>query len=401
VPRCFAVKQNKVKAETFMLKRYLLTPGPTAVPPEVLLCLSRPLIHHRTPEFEQLFAAVQAGLRWLFQTEQEVLILVSSGTGAMEAAVSNTCSGGDTVIVINGGKFGERWLKICQTFDVKVIELKVDWGQAVQVTTVAQTLKEHPEARAVLLQASETSTTVLHPVEAIAAMTRTTDTLLIVDGITAVGAIDTPMDRWGIDVLVTGSQKALMLPPGLAFIALSAKAWKRVESATLPRFYFDLRRERKEQQKHTTAYTPAISLIYGLHEVLRMLQEEGLEHVFARHAQLAAATRVGAQALGLSLLAPTAPSPAATGVWLPPTVEGTRFLTYMRDRMGVDIAGGQDHLKGKIIRISHIGYAGPFDVIIALSAVEMALRRCGCEFELGRGVRAAEEALLDGWPVVG
>jgi aspartate aminotransferase-like enzyme len=209
------------------------------------------------------------------------------------------------------------------------------------------------------------------------------------------------MDRWGIDILITGSQKALMLPPGLAFIALSAKAWKRVESATLPRFYFDLRRERKEQQKHTTAYTPAISLIYGLHEVLRMLQEEGLEHIFARHARLAAATRVGAQALGLSLLAPTAPSPAATGAWLPPNVEGTRFLTYMRDHMGVDIAGGQDHLKGKVIRISHIGYAGPFDVITALSAVEMALRRFGCELELGRGVRAAEEALLDGWPVVG
>jgi aspartate aminotransferase-like enzyme len=363
--------------------------------------MSQPLIHHRTPEFEHLFATVQTGLHWLFQTEQEVLILASSGTGAMEAAVSNTCSGSDTIIVINGGKFGERWRKICQAFGVKVIELKVEWGQAVQATAVAQALKEHPEARAVLLQASETSTTVLHPVEAIAAVTRTTDTLFIVDGITAVGATDTPMDRWGIDILITGSQKALMLPPGLAFIALSAKAWKRVESATLPRFYFDLRRERKEQQKHTTAYTPAISLIYGLHEVLRMLQEEGLEHIFARHARLAAATRVGAQALGLSLLAPTAPSPAATGAWLPPNVEGTRFLTYMRDHMGVDIAGGQDHLKGKVIRISHIGYAGPFDVITALSAVEMALRRFGCELELGRGVRAAEETLLNGWPVVG
>jgi aspartate aminotransferase-like enzyme len=192
-----------------------------------------------------------------------------------------------------------------------------------------------------------------------------------------------------------------MLPPGLAFIALNEKAWKRVEATTQPRYYFDLRRERKEQQKHTTAYTPAISLINGLHEVLRMLQEEGLEHIFARHARLAAATRAAVQALGLSLLAPASPSPAATGVWLPQGVDGSKLLKYMRDRMGVDIAGGQDHLKGKIVRISHIGYAGPFDVITAISTLEMALRRFGQELTLGRGVQKAEEVLLEGWPVVG
>jgi len=384
-----------------MLKRYLLTPGPTPVPPEVLLHMSQPLIHHRTPEFSQLFAEVQEGLRWLFQTEQEVLILAASGTGAMEAAVANTCAAGDTAIVVNGGKFGERWLKICQAFGVKAVEIKVEWGRAVTVETVAQALRDHPEARAVLLQASETSTTVLHPVREIAALTRGTDVLLIADGITAVGATDLPMDRWGVDVLVTGSQKALMLPPGLAFLALSPKAWSRVEAATLPRFYFDLRREGKEQQKHTTAYTPAISLVYGLHEVLRLLRAEGLEHVFARHARLAAATRAAAQALGMRLLAPEHPSPAATGVWLPPQVDGSQLLTYMRDRMGVDIAGGQDHLKGKVARISHIGYVGPFDVITAISTLEMALCRYGCELQLGSGVRAAEEVLLDGWPMPG
>jgi aspartate aminotransferase-like enzyme len=384
-----------------MLKRYLLTPGPTTVPPEILLRMSQPLIHHRTPEFEHLFAEVQEGLRWLLQTEQEVLILAASGTGAMEAAVSNTCSAGDTVIVVNGGKFGERWLKICQAFGVKTVELKVAWGQAVQVAAVAQALQDHPKARAVLLQFSETSTTVLHPVEEIAVLTRNTDTLLIVDGITAVGATDTPMDRWGLDIVVTGSQKALMLPPGLAFLALSAKAWRQVEQATLPRFYFDLRREHKEQQKHTTAYTPAISLIYGLQEVLRVLRAEGLEHVFARHARLATATRTAVQALGLRLLAPDAPSPAATGVWLPTNINGSQLLTYMRDRMGVDIAGGQDHLRGKIARIAHIGYAGPFDVITAISALEMALTRFGGTLELGRGVRAAEEVLLGGWPTLG
>jgi aspartate aminotransferase-like enzyme len=384
-----------------MLKRYLLTPGPTQVPPEVLLRMSQPLIHHRTPEFSRIFAEVQDGLRWLFQTDQEVLILAASGTGAMEAAVVNTCSAGDTVLVVNGGKFGERWVKICQSFGVQVVEIKVEWGRAVTVEAVAQALRAHPQARAVLLQGSETSTTVLHPVREIAELTANTDILLIVDGITAVGATEIPMDRWGIDILVTGSQKALMLPPGLAFLALSPKAWSRVDTATLPRFYFDLKRERREQQKHTTAYTPAISLINGLHEVLRLLQAEGLEHVFSRHAHLADATRAAAQALGLRLLAPEHPSPAATGVWLPAQIEGERFLKYMRDRMGVDIAGGQDHLKGKIVRISHIGYAGPFDVVTAISALEMALRRWGCELTFGSGVRAAEDVLLTGWPLPG
>ena len=384
-----------------MLKRYLLTPGPTAVPPEVLLRMSQPLIHHRTPEFEALFAQVQEKLQWLFQTKRTVLILAASGTGAMEAAVSNTCSPGDTVIVVNGGKFGERWLKISQAFGAKVVELKVEWGAAVTVDAVAQALEAHPDARAVLVQASETSTTVLHPVEQISALTRNTNTLLVVDGITSVGATDTPMDRWGIDVLVTGSQKALMLPPGLAFLALSDKAWKRVEATRQPRYYFDLRREHKEQQKHTTAYTPAISLINGLHEVLRLMQEEGLEHIFARHSLLAAASRAAAQAMGLRLLAPASPSPAATGIWLPDGVDGSRLLKYMRDRMGVDIAGGQDHLKGKVVRVSHIGYAGPFDVITGISTLEMALRRFGQEIELGSGVRRAEEILLEGWPPVG
>jgi aspartate aminotransferase-like enzyme len=384
-----------------MLKRYLLTPGPTAVPPEVMLRMSQPLIHHRTPEFEKLFAEVQEGLRWLFQTTQDVLMLAASGTGAMEAAISNLCSTDDTVIVVNGGKFGERWLRISQAFNLKPIEIKVEWGQAVRPSAVAETLQAHPQAKAVLIQASETSTTVLHPIKEIAALTHNTETLIIVDGITAVGATATPMDQWGLDVVVTGSQKALMLPPGLAFIALGEKAWKRAESSSLPRYYFDLKRERREQQKHTTAYTPAISLINGLAEVLRLMREEGLEHIFARHALLAKATRAAVQALSLKLLAPTSPSPAATGVFLPEGVNGSQFLKYMRDRMGVDIAGGQDHLKGKIVRISHIGYAGPFDVITALSAIEMALRRFGHNLDLGRGVRTAEEVLMEGWPAIG
>ena len=381
-----------------MLKQYLLTPGPTQVPPQVLLRMSQPIIHHRTPEFSQIFSEAQDGLKWLFQTEQDVLILAASGTGAMEAAVFNTCSAGDTVLVINGGKFGERWLKICRAAGVQAIELAVEWGQAVQVSAVEAALKQHPGIRAVLIQASETSTTVLHPIQAVAALTEQMQTLLIVDGITAVGAAPTPMDDWGIDILITGSQKALMLPPGLAFLALSPKAWTQAAHAKLPRFYFDLQRERTEQAKHTTAYTPAVSLIFGLHEVLRMMQEEGLANIHARHARLMQATRAAALALGLRLLAPDDPSPAATGAYLPDHVEGSQLLKAMRDRMGVDIAGGQDQLKGKIVRISHIGYAGPFDVITAISALEMALHQFGCAVGLGKGVRAAQEILISGWP---
>ncbi len=383
-----------------MLKRYLLTPGPTQVPPDVLLRMSQPLIHHRTPEFSRLFAEVQHGLQWLFQTTQDVLILAASGSGAMEAAVTNTCSPGDRVIVVNGGKFGERWLKICAAFGVHTEEIRVEWGQAVTAAAVAQALRRRPTAKAVLMQASETSTTVLHPVHDIAALTRDSETLLIVDGITAVGATDMPLDRSGIDVLITGSQKALMLPPGLAFIALSPKAWQATERAQLARFYFDLPKERAAQASHTTAYTPAISLIHGLQEALQQLQAEGLQQVWARHTLLMTATHAAVRALGLRRLAATHPSPAATGVWLPSSVDGVRLLTYMRDGMGVDIAGGQDHLTGKIARISHLGYAGPFDIITAISSLEMALSRFGVGLTLGSGVRAAEAVLLPGWPAV-
>ena len=379
-----------------MRKRYLLTPGPTQVPPEVALRMAQPLIHHRTPEFSELFREVQEGLGWLFQTAQPVLTLAASGSGAMEATVANLCSPGDRVVVVNGGKFGERWLNICAATGLDVHEIEVEWGEAVSVDAVADALRR--DTKAVLMQASETSTTVLHPVREIAALTRASDTLLVVDGITAVGATDVRMDAWGIDVLITGSQKALMLPPGLAFIALSEKAWRATQAARLPRFYFDLQKERKAQAKHTTAYTPAISLIAGLHEVLTLLRREGLEGVFARHASLMTATRAAVEALGLRLLAADHPSPAATGMWLPDAVDGVRLLTYMRDRMGVDIAGGQDHLTGRIVRIAHIGYAGPFDVITAVSCLEMALHRFDVPVSLGSGVRAAEAVLLPGWP---
>lgn len=382
-----------------MIKKYLLAPGPTPVPESVLLAMAQPIFHHRTPQFEALFAETSQALQKLFKTTQDVLMLASSGSGAMEAAVTNTTSPGDRVLVVNGGKFGERWGKIAAAYGLVVTELKVEWGSAVDPATIQRALKEHPETKLVLMQGSETSTTALHPVAAVAKITRELDTLLVVDGITAVGVLDLPMDALGIDILLTGSQKALMLPPGLAFIALSERAWKAVAAAKTPRFYFDLKRERDNQQKHTTAWTPAISLIFGLHESLRLMLAEGLDNVFARHDRLARATRAGAQALGLKLVAPNAPSPATTGIFLPDGVPG-KLVGYLRDKVGITFAGGQDQLKGKICRIAHLGYIGSFDIVTALAALEMGIAAFGKSVEFGKGVGAAQRVLMDGMPAV-
>src|SRR5262245_47516014 len=316
----------------------------------------------------------------------------------MEGSVTNLCSPGDEVIVVNGGKFGERWTKICQTYGVKVHEIRVEWGRAVVPQMVATALKEFPKARAVYMQASETSTCALHPVEKIAELTRHTDTLLVVDGITAVGVLPMPMDQLGIDVLITGSQKALMLPPGLAFVGLSPRAWAATEQSRLPRFYFDFRRERKGIAERSTAWTPAISLINGLRVALGMMRTEGWANIHARHERLARATRAAATALGLRLLAPEAPSPAATAVMLPETVDGSALFRYLRDRMRVTFAGGQDRLKGKVIRLAHLGYVDAFDVVTGVAALELALHHFGARVELGRGVGAAEAVLAEGLP---
>ena len=381
-----------------MIKQLLLAPGPTPVPSRVRLAMAQPMFHHRTPQFSTLFGEIRDGLRQLFQTEEDVLLLASSGTGAMEAAIANCFAPGDEVVVVNGGKFGERWLKLSNAFGLKPIEIRIEWGRAVRADQIAAALDEHPRARGVLTQASETSTTAVHPIDQLAAVTREREALLVVDGITAVGVYEIPMDRWGIDVLITGSQKALMLPPGLALIALSKRAWSRVEKISQPRFYFDLLRERTNQAKNTTAYTPAISLVIGLREALAMMHEEGLTNVFARHAGLARATRAAAEALGLRLLAPDNPSPAVTGVYTPDDIDGGKLFAYLRDKMRVVFAGGQDHLKGKVIRIAHLGYMDAFDIITAIAAFEMAMRHFGHAVELGRGVGAAEAELLAGLP---
>lgn len=377
-----------------MKKNHLLAPGPTPVPPETLLEMARPIIHHREPEFKPIFEACRRDLRYLFQTEHDVVILAASGTGAMEASVTNFLRRGDKALTVNGGKFGERWGKILRAYGCEAVELTVPWGQAVDPAAVRSALDNDPAIRAVYVQASETSTAVRHPVRELASITRDRpDVLLVVDGITAVGVFELPMDAWGVDVVVTGSQKALMLPPGLAFIAWSAKAEKFLETSDLPRFYFDLRGERKKQRENQTAWTPAVSLIVGLKEVLGRIREETLEGVHTRTARLARATRDAAAALGLELFAPTSPSEACTAIKVPEGVDGLALKKALRERFGVTVAGGQDQAKGKIVRIAHLGYYDAFDAVTAVAALEMALAGQGHPVEFGVGVGAALKVL--------
>ncbi len=378
-----------------MLKRYLLAPGPTQVPPEVLLAMARPMVHHRAPEFAAMFAELRADLKWLFQTRHDVLTLVASGTGAMEGAVSNFLSPGDKALYVNGGKFGERWGKLCKTFGVNGIEIKVEWGEAVDPQAVADVLKKDPAIKAVYVQASETSTGVAHDTRAIAEIVRSREeTILVVDAITALGVFDLRPDEWGIDVLVAGSQKAMMLPPGLAFASVSDKAWRLADKAKNAAFYFNFKKEREAQQKNQTAYTAGVSLMIGLKEVLKMLKAEGLGNVFARHTKMAHAMREGMKAAGLSIFPKQSPSDALTVVSAPAGVDGQAVYKNLREQYGITAAGGQDHLKGKIFRISHMGYMDTFDVIQALAATEMVLKGLGHPVKLGSGVGKAEELLL-------
>ncbi len=319
----------------------------------------------------------------------------------MESAVINTLNQGDKVLVINGGKFGERWIKICQAYGINAESVTIEWGRSVNPADVKAFLDKNPDTKAVFVQGSETSSTVYHPVKELAAITKDMpETLLIVDGITSAGVHDTRFDEWGIDILITGSQKAFMLPPGLAFITLSQKAWNMVEKSTLPKFYFNLKTELKNQLKNTTAWTAGVSLIIGLKTVLSMMEKEGIDNVFKRHSINAEATRAAVKALGLKLLAQDIPSNAATGCFLPENIDGKAFVKYLRDKCGVSIAGGQDHLAGKILRISHLGYHDAFDTITAVSAIEMGLKKFGADIEFGKGVAAAQSVLMGEMPSI-
>ena len=377
------------------MKEYLLTAGPTPVPERVLLAMARPMLYHRAPAFTECLREVQDSLRWLMQTKQLPLVLGGSGTAGMDAAVCNFLKTGDKAVVVRGGKFGERWGKICQAYGVECVFIDVEWGKGVDPKAVAEALEKNPGVRAVYATASETSTATKHDVEAIAKVVGAReDVILCVDAITAVGVFEVPVDQWGIDVTVVGSQKALMLPPGLAMVVVSDKGWKANERASLPRFYLDLLRERKSQDKGETAFTPPVSLVVGLRESLRMLKEETLPGVWNRHERLAKATRAASGGLGLELFS-SSPTNAVTAYRVPNGIDGTAVIKQMRTRYGITIAGGQDHLKGKIVRIAHIGYVSEFDVITAISGLEMTLSDLGYVMRPGSGVAAAQATFAE------
>jgi len=376
------------------MKKYLFTPGPAPVPPEVLLEMARPIIHHRTPEFSAALDSARERMKPLYGTANEVIVLASTGTGAMEAAVINLLQPGEHAIFVNGGKFGERWGKLLAAFGVVGHEVRVEWGRAARPEQVEDAFKAYPDSRAVLVQASETSTCAVHPVAAIGEVTRRRDAMLIVDGITSVGVFEQKMDKWGVDAFVTGSQKALMLPPGLGMVAMSARALEVAKTVKTPRFYFDLLKELKAQRdEHTTAWTAAVSLIFGLNKSLEMIHAETLPHVYARHALMAEATRDAALALGLKLLAPDNPAPGVTGILVPEGLDGGKLVKFLRDSLGVSVQGGQDLMKGKLVRIGHMGFLSPFDMLIAVGALEMGLQQIGAKFELGAGVAAVQKRL--------
>lgn len=377
-----------------MRKNYLLTPGPTPLPPQVSEALARPIIHHRTPQFQAILKEATDGLKYVFQTKNDLLILASSGTGAMEAAVINFLSAGDTALTVQGGKFGERWTEICKAYGINTEIIDVEWGKAVSPQEIEKRLKANPKIKAVFVTLCETSTGVVNDIQAIGKVIKDKDAILVVDAISGLGAIDLKTDEWFCDVVVSGSQKGFMLPPGLGFVSVSPKAWRLSEVAKCPRYYFDLIKAKKAIDKTDTPFTPAISLIIALNEALKMMKQDGLENIFLRHKKMADATRGAVRALGLELFAPSAASDVVTAVKVAPGLDGEKLVKTMRDTYGVTIAGGQAELKGKVFRIAHMGYIEEFDIIAGISCLEKVLQQMGYKFQLGAGVKAAEEVFL-------
>ena len=378
-----------------MKKYQLMAPGPTPVPSEVLLAMARPIIHHRAAEYEVLFREVREGLKRLVQTREDVLTPACTGTGAMEAAVTNTLSAGDQVIVVNAGAFAQRWLAICKAYGLRAVELEAPHGETVAPERIALAMRENPGVKAVLVQHSESSTGVLHDVRAYAEVTRGSEAILIVDAVSSLGIADLPMDAWEIDVVVSASQKGLMLPPGLGLVALSEKAWAAAKRATLPRYYLDLGEEQKYTQRNEARFTPAVSIMVGLREVLRMIETEGLANVVRRHDRLSRATRAGAEALGLTLFPKTTASPALTAVQVPAGLDADRVVERFATSHNITIDGGRGPTKGKIFRIGHMGYVDDFDVTTALAALEQVLQELGHPVDFGASLGAAQKVFAE------
>ncbi|MBM7855153.1 aspartate aminotransferase-like enzyme [Desulfohalotomaculum tongense] len=376
-------------------KLYLMIPGPTPVPPAVVNAMSRPIIGHRSAEFAALIGRVTDKLKKVFQTENEVFVLACSGTGGLEAAVANVVSPGDKVITLNTGKFGERFGELARKYGADVDEIKFGWGCDVDIRVVEEKLKADPDIKAVFATHNETSTGVVNDIEGLGRLTAQHQAVLVVDAVSSMGGMDIRTDEWKVDIMVSGSQKAMMLPPGLAFVSVSPKAWNVIEQNKAPKYYFDLIKARKSLGKNNTPYTSAVSLYYGLEAALDMMLEEGLENVFKRHKLLAKATRAAVMALGLELLpALEYASDTVTAVQCPMTVDVNNLRKTLLDKYRVMVAGGQGELKGKIFRIAHMGYTAKADVLLTIAALEMALNECGYKAELGAGVREAQLVFL-------
>ncbi len=376
-----------------MRKPRLMTPGPAPVPEEVLLELARPVIHHRSAEAKAVITEVAAGLKEVLQTQNDVMILTASGTGAMEAAAVNTVPPGSKALVLNAGHFAARWADICKAFGINAVSLDTEWGQPVDPTQVANALKQHPDTVCVMGTLSETSTGTGHPVEAIGKVVAATDAVFAVDGISGVGAMECRTDAWGIDILCVGSQKALMLPPGLAFVSVSPKAWAKIDAFESHSFYFNLKSARKKMKEFDTPFTPAHTLILALRASLKRIKEEGIENVWNRHKRMSDACQAGVQALGLELFS-ARPAEGLTAFRVPQGFKDSDIRNRLVERFGITTVGGQGKLKGQIVRVGHMGYTDEIDVVAGLAALEMVLSDLGFDIEPGCAVTAAQQVLI-------
>ncbi len=379
-------------------EKLLMTPGPTMVPPEVLEVMGRQLVHHRTKEFRSAFKQLNENLKYIFQTQNHILVFSASGTGAMESVIANLFSEGDKVLVASTGVFGERFAKIAEAFGLQVDRIPVEWGKAVDPGEIEQKLKEDSrnEIRAVIVTHNETSTGVTNDIESIGKIVSQTDRLFIIDAISSIGGLDIQTDNWGIDVVVGASQKALMTPPGLAFASMSEKAWEAHKGSRLPKFYWNYSSYRKglEQDLPDTPFTPSIALMLAQNQAINLIRDEGLSNVFNRHKRLALATQAGTEALGLELFADRhVSSYIITAVKAPQGVDIEKVRKLMNEKFDIMVAGGQQHLKGSIIRIGHCGYVKECDLTRTFTAFEHALKESGYSLKVGTGVEAVKECL--------
>ncbi len=374
-------------------KRYLMTPGPTPVPPQVLAAMAEPMIHHRAADFRKHYGECLARLKQVARTESDVLLFTASGTGAFESAVVNLCAPGERVVAITAGSFGDRWVKLAQAFGADVVPIRYAWGETPNPDDLRAKLAEIGGAPVAFVVQSETSTGVVSDVEAFAKVARAAGTTLVVDAVSSLGAVPLEMDAWGVDVVVSGSQKALMTPPGLGLVAVSRNAFEHAARVKQPRFYWDWEKTRAAQAKVDAPFTPAVSLVIGMNVALGLILEEGLENAFARHVKLGRACRAGIKAMGLELFSPDEDrSAVVTAVKSPAGIDSGELVKVLRDRYGVTIAGGQGDLKGKIFRVGHIGWFDLFDITTALTAIEIALVELGADVVRGAAVGAAVTA---------